>query len=74
MSSRLLQQDSSVSSTDERLSSSKEASSSSSGFYAVLQEGFTEGVVSIKEAAVYISQRENRLAAVFWNLPKQLGK
>ena len=26
----------------------------------MLQEGFTEGVVSVKEAAVYISKTENR--------------
>ena len=61
--SRLSQHDEASNSMDERLSSSKQASSSATGFSAMLQEGFTEGVVSVKEAAVYISKRENRYGA-----------
>lgn len=62
--SRLLQRSESAGSTDDRLASSKGASSSTTGCFSVLQEGFTEGIVSLKEAAVYISKRENRCDAV----------
>ncbi len=59
--SRLLQRFESADSTEEdRLASSKGASSSTTGCLVVVQEGFTEGIVSLKEAAVYISKRENR--------------
>ena len=58
--SRLSQHDSSSDSMDQRLLSSKQASSSATGFSAMLREGFTQGVVSVKEAAVYISKKENR--------------
>ena len=66
--SRLLQHSASSASIDERLTSSKGASSSSAGCLSVLQEGFTEGIVSIKEAAVYISQKKNRYNDVNFRL------
>jgi len=62
-SSRLLQRFESADSTEDRLASSKGASSSTTGCLSVVQEGFTEGIVSLKEAAVYISKRENRCDA-----------
>lgn len=58
--SRLLQRSESADSTEDRLAVSKGASSSTTGCLVVVQEGFTEGIVSLKEAAVYISKRENR--------------
>lgn len=61
--SRLLQRSQSADSTEDRLASSKGASSSTTGCFSVVQEGFTEGIVSLKEAAVYISRRENRCGA-----------
>lgn len=65
-SSRLLQRfesAESADSTEDRLASSKGASSSTTGCFSVVKEGFTEGIVSLKEAAVYISKRENRCDA-----------
>ena len=60
---RLLPHSDSAESMDERLSSCKEASSRASSCWGVVQEGFTEGIVSVKEAAVYISKKDNRCVA-----------
>lgn len=57
---RLLPSTSSVDSLDDRRRSSEGTSSSSVGCLGAVQEGFAEGIVSLKEAAVYIVQRENR--------------
>ncbi|DBB14556.1 TPA: hypothetical protein ACH3X3_004830 [Trebouxia sp. C0006] len=62
--SRLLQRSESADSTEDRLAVSKGASSSTTGCFSVVQECFTEGMVSLKEAAVYISKRENRHVGV----------
>jgi len=64
--SRLLQRFESADSSEDRLASSKGASSSTTGCLSVVKEGFTEGIVSLKEAAVYISKRENRCDAARW--------
>ena len=45
---------------DERRLSSEGTSSSTAGCLALLQEGFAEGIVSLKEAAAYISQKDHR--------------
>ena len=44
----------------ERRNSSEGSSTSTAGCLGLIQEGFAEGIVSLKEAAVYISQRSNR--------------
>lgn len=44
----------------ERKSSSSEGTST--GCLGLVQEGFAEGIVSLKEAAVYISLKDNRCA------------
>lgn len=44
----------------ERKNSSTGTSSSAVGCLGLVQEGFAEGIVSLKEAAAYISQRNNR--------------
>ena len=62
--SRLLQRFESADSTEDRLASSRDASSSTTGCFSVVKEGFTEGIMSLKEAAVYISKRENKCDAV----------
>ena len=62
--SRLLQSFESADSTEDRVGSSKGASSSTTGCFSVVKEGFMEGIVSLQEAAVYISKRENRCGAV----------
>ena len=44
----------------ERIASAKDASTSGSALALILQDGFAEGVISVKEALVYISRRDNR--------------
>lgn len=44
----------------ERVASTARASTSKSTLSMILQDGFAEGVVSVKEALVYISKLENR--------------
>lgn len=46
----------------ERKSSSEGTSTSTAGCLGLVQEGFAEGIVSLKEAAVYISLKDNRFA------------
>ncbi|KAL3137427.1 hypothetical protein ABBQ32_006948 [Trebouxia sp. C0010 RCD-2024] len=48
----------------ERKNSSEGTSSSTAGCLGLVQEGFAEGIVSLKEAAAYISQRDNREVGV----------
>ena len=52
----------SADSVTERKNSSEGSSTSTAGCLGLVQEGFAEGIVSLKEAAVYISQRDNRCA------------
>ena len=52
----------------ERKNSSEGSSSSTAGCLGLVQEGFAEGIVSLKEAAVYISQRDNRCVGEKCNL------
>lgn len=56
----LLVSSASAQSLMERKNSSEGTSSSTAGCLGLVQEGFAEGIVSLKEAAAYISQRDNR--------------
>ena len=49
-------------SVTERKNSSEGSSTSTAGCLGLVQEGFADGIVSLKEAAVYISQTDNRCA------------
>ena len=57
---RLLSSSASSGAAEERRKSAAGASSSRAGCLGVVQEGFAEGVISLKEAAAYISRSQNR--------------
>lgn len=59
----LLSSTGSTDAVDERRLSCEGTSSSTAGCLTLLQEGFAEGIVSIKEAAAYISQKDHRWAS-----------
>ena len=44
----------------ERAASAEGASTSKSALALILQDGFAEGIISVKEALVYILRRDNR--------------
>ena len=46
--------------TSERVASAEGTSTSKGTLALILQDGFAEGLVSVKEALVYICKRDNR--------------